>query len=62
MPPYDSSYGASHLELENEKEQSLRVGNLISFEVDSKSENKEVVNEVLAEVLPRVFMLQFLSL
>ncbi|KZV43199.1 eukaryotic translation initiation factor 3 subunit A [Dorcoceras hygrometricum] len=44
VPPYDRSYGASHLELENEKERSLRVGNLISFDVESKPENKEVLS------------------
>ncbi|XP_073150120.1 eukaryotic translation initiation factor 3 subunit A-like [Henckelia pumila] len=44
VPPYDRSYGASHLEHENEKERSLRVGNLISFDVESKPENKEVLS------------------
>lgn len=44
VPPYDRSYGASHLELENEKERSLRVANLIAFDVESKPENREVLS------------------
>ncbi|KAL8529031.1 hypothetical protein ACS0TY_006483 [Phlomoides rotata] len=44
VPPYDRSYGASHLELENEKERSFRVANLIAFDVESKLENKEVLS------------------
>lgn len=43
VPPYDRSYGASHLELENEKERSFRVATLIAFDVESKPENREVV-------------------
>lgn len=43
VPPYDRSYGASHLELENEKERSLRVANLIGFDVEPKAESREVV-------------------
>lgn len=45
--PYDRSYGSSHLELENEKERSLRIGNLIAFDVESKSDSREVVNNSL---------------
>ncbi|KAL8544735.1 hypothetical protein ACS0TY_005097 [Phlomoides rotata] len=44
VPPYDRSYGASHLELENEKERSFRVANLIAFDVESKPENREVLS------------------
>ncbi|KAL3843796.1 hypothetical protein ACJIZ3_001199 [Penstemon smallii] len=44
VTPYDRSYGASHLELENEKERSLRVANLIAFDVESKPENREVLS------------------
>ncbi|KAK6145043.1 hypothetical protein DH2020_021863 [Rehmannia glutinosa] len=43
VPPYDRSYGASHFELENEKERSFRVANLIAFDVESKLENREMV-------------------
>ncbi|GER56979.1 eukaryotic translation initiation factor 3subunit A [Striga asiatica] len=44
VPPYDRSYGASHSELENEKERNLRVANLIAFDVESKPENREVLS------------------
>ncbi|KAL6516333.1 Eukaryotic translation initiation factor 3 subunit A [Orobanche gracilis] len=44
VPPYDRSYGASHLELENEKERSFRVANLIAFDVEPKPENREVLS------------------
>ncbi|KAL2502889.1 Eukaryotic translation initiation factor 3 subunit A [Forsythia ovata] len=44
VPPYDESYGASHLELENEKERSLRVASLIAFDVEPKPENREVLS------------------
>ena len=43
VSPYDKLYGASHLELENEKERSLRLANLIGFDVEARSEKKEVV-------------------
>lgn len=41
--PYDHSYGATHLELENGKERNLRVTNLIGFNVEPKPESREVV-------------------
>ncbi|XP_075486556.1 eukaryotic translation initiation factor 3 subunit A-like [Primulina tabacum] len=44
VPPYDRSYGASHWELENEKERGLRVASLIAFDVETKPENKEVLS------------------
>ncbi|KAL3814370.1 hypothetical protein ACJIZ3_015638 [Penstemon smallii] len=44
VPPYERSYGASHLELENEKERSFRVANLIAFDVELKPENREVLS------------------
>ncbi|PIN18403.1 Translation initiation factor 3, subunit a (eIF-3a) [Handroanthus impetiginosus] len=47
VPPYDRSNGASHLELENEKERSFRVANLIAFDVESKPENREVLSRSL---------------
>ncbi|KAK4420572.1 Eukaryotic translation initiation factor 3 subunit A [Sesamum alatum] len=55
VPPYDRSYGASHLELENEKERSLRVGNLIAFDVESKPENREVLSRssLLSELVAK---------
>ncbi|CAI9760741.1 unnamed protein product [Fraxinus pennsylvanica] len=44
VPPYDQSYGASHMELENEKERCLRVAGLIAFDVEPKPENREVLS------------------
>ena len=43
VTPYDHKYGASHLELENEKDRSLRMANLVNFSLDSKRENREMV-------------------
>lgn len=43
VPPYDHVHGASHLELENEKERNLRMANLIGFSLDPKLEGREVV-------------------
>ena len=43
VKPYDHKYGASHLELENEKDRSLRMANLFNFNFDSKRENREMV-------------------
>ncbi|CAA0841146.1 Eukaryotic translation initiation factor 3 subunit A [Striga hermonthica] len=44
VPPYDCSYGASHSELENEKERNLRIENLMAFDVESKPENRELLS------------------
>jgi translation initiation factor 3 subunit A len=44
VTPYDNKYGASHLELENEKERGLRMANLVNFSLDSKRENREMVS------------------
>lgn len=41
--PYDQIHGASHLELENEKERNIRMANLIGFNLETKLENREVV-------------------
>lgn len=41
--PYDHTRGASHMELENEKERNLRMANLIGFSLDPKRENTEGV-------------------
>lgn len=43
VAPYDRAKGASHLELENEKERNLRMANLIGFNLDPKPESREVV-------------------
>ncbi|RZC94459.1 hypothetical protein C5167_026190 [Papaver somniferum] len=42
VTPYDRGYGASHLELENEKERNLRMANLIAFSLDPKRDSREV--------------------
>ncbi|XBI75335.1 hypothetical protein VPH35_068716 [Triticum aestivum] len=44
VTPYDHKYGASHHELENEKDRSLRMANLFNFSFDSKRENREMVS------------------
>lgn len=41
--PYDSTNGMSHMEFENEKERSLRMTNLIGFNIDPKLDGKEMV-------------------
>ncbi|XP_021839380.1 eukaryotic translation initiation factor 3 subunit A [Spinacia oleracea] len=42
--PYDHTRGASHLELENEKERNMRMSNLINFNLDPKPESREVLS------------------
>ncbi|KNA19333.1 hypothetical protein SOVF_060490 [Spinacia oleracea] len=44
VPPYDHARGASHLELENEKERNMRMSNLINFNLDPKPESREVLS------------------
>ncbi|CAM0878856.1 unnamed protein product [Alopecurus aequalis] len=44
VTPYDHKYGASHLELENEKERGLRMANLVNFSLDNKRENREMAS------------------
>lgn len=43
VPPYNHKRGASHLQLENEKERNMRIANLIRFNLDHKFDNGEVV-------------------
>ena len=43
VPPYDHSHGVSHLELENDKERNLKVASLIGFDVEPRSDGKEMV-------------------
>lgn len=50
VSPYDCSYGASHLELENEKERKMRVANLIGFTVEPKPESREAVTKMLVVI------------
>uniref|UniRef100_A0A7N0TGA0 Eukaryotic translation initiation factor 3 subunit A n=1 Tax=Kalanchoe fedtschenkoi TaxID=63787 RepID=A0A7N0TGA0_KALFE len=44
VTPYDNTRGASHIELENEKERNLRMANLIAFNLDPKSDGREVLS------------------
>ncbi|KAK5813615.1 hypothetical protein PVK06_029066 [Gossypium arboreum] len=55
VSPYNQTRGASHLELENEKERNLRMANLIGFNLESKLENREVLSRsaVLAELVSK---------
>lgn len=43
VAPYDQKHGASHLELENDKERNLRMASLINFTLDHKGESREMV-------------------
>ncbi|XP_078429553.1 eukaryotic translation initiation factor 3A [Wolffia australiana] len=56
--PYDLKYGASHLELENERERNLRMSNLINFSVDPKRDSKEMLtrSSLLAELVSKGVM------
>ncbi|XP_077214480.1 eukaryotic translation initiation factor 3 subunit A-like [Tasmannia lanceolata] len=47
VPPYDHMYGASHLELENEKERNLRMASLIGFSLDPKRDTRDVLSRSL---------------
>jgi translation initiation factor 3 subunit A len=47
VAPYDHTQGASHLELENEKERNMRMANLIGFNLDLKPESREVVMQFI---------------
>ncbi|PKU82417.1 Eukaryotic translation initiation factor 3 subunit A [Dendrobium catenatum] len=41
VTPYDHHHGASHVELENEKERNMRMSSLIGFNVDPKRGTRE---------------------
>uniref|UniRef100_A0A5B6YHZ3 Eukaryotic translation initiation factor 3 subunit A n=1 Tax=Davidia involucrata TaxID=16924 RepID=A0A5B6YHZ3_DAVIN len=58
VPPYDHTRGASHLELEHEKERNLRMANLIGFNLDPKLENREVLSRssLLTELVSKGVM------
>ncbi|XP_050221099.1 eukaryotic translation initiation factor 3 subunit A [Mercurialis annua] len=55
VPPYNHTRGASHLELENEKERNLRMANLIGFNLDPKPESREVLSRsaLLSELVSK---------
>ncbi|KAE9621859.1 hypothetical protein Lal_00032651 [Lupinus albus] len=58
VPPHDHSHGASHLELEHEKERNLRIANLIGFNLETKPESREVLSRssLLAELVSKGVM------
>ncbi|XP_057496488.1 eukaryotic translation initiation factor 3 subunit A-like [Actinidia eriantha] len=58
VSPYDNSRGASHLELEHEKERNLRMANLIGFIIDPKLESREVLSRssLLTELVTKGVM------
>lgn len=58
VPPHDRTHGASHLELEHEKERNLRMANLIGFNLESKPESREVLSRssLLAELASKGVM------
>ncbi|KAK9102806.1 hypothetical protein Sjap_020060 [Stephania japonica] len=45
VTPYDHMHGASHMELEKEKERNLRMASLMGFSLDPKRESREEVSK-----------------
>ncbi|KAI4300137.1 hypothetical protein L6164_033548 [Bauhinia variegata] len=58
VPPYNHIRGASHLEQEHEKERNLRMGNLIGFNLETKSDSREVLSRslLLSELVSKSVM------
>ncbi|RDY04555.1 Eukaryotic translation initiation factor 3 subunit A, partial [Mucuna pruriens] len=58
VPPHDCTHGASHLELEHEKERNLRMANLIGFNLETKPESREMLSRssLLAELASKGVM------
>ncbi|CAA6658654.1 unnamed protein product [Spirodela intermedia] len=58
VAPYDSKHGASHMELENERERNLRMASLINFSLEPKRESKEMLtrSSLLAELASKGVM------
>ncbi|CAL0309828.1 unnamed protein product [Lupinus luteus] len=58
VPPHDHTHGASHFELEHEKERNFRMANLIGFNLETKSESREVLSRssLLAELASKGVM------
>ncbi|KAF8396847.1 hypothetical protein HHK36_018482 [Tetracentron sinense] len=58
VPPYDHTHGASHLEIENEKERNLRMSSLIGFNLDPKRESRDVLSRssLLSELVSKGVM------
>ncbi|KAJ0243164.1 Eukaryotic translation initiation factor 3 subunit A [Hirschfeldia incana] len=55
VPPFDRSQSASHMELEHEKERNLRMANLIGFNLEPKSEGRDMLSRsaLLSELVSR---------
>ncbi|KAF6174966.1 hypothetical protein GIB67_026454 [Kingdonia uniflora] len=58
VSPYDRLHGASHLELENEKERNSRMTSLIGFNIEAKREGREGLSRssLLSELVSRGVM------
>ncbi|WJX79173.1 Eukaryotic translation initiation factor 3 subunit A [Trifolium repens] len=58
VPPHDRTHGASHLELEHEKERNLRMANLIGFNLETKPDSREMLSRssLLAELASKGVM------
>ncbi|PIA50469.1 hypothetical protein AQUCO_01300894v1 [Aquilegia coerulea] len=56
--PFDHTRGASHMELENEKERNLRMASLIGFNLDPKRETREGLSRssLLSELVSKGVM------
>lgn len=56
--PYDYTYGASHVELQNEKDRNSRMANLIGFTLEPKPESTEVLSRssLLSELVSKGVM------
>ncbi|XP_051124067.1 eukaryotic translation initiation factor 3 subunit A-like [Andrographis paniculata] len=58
VPLYDHTRGASHKELEHEKERSFRMSNLIGFILDPKTEGRDMLSRssILTELFSKGVM------
>ncbi|KAK9148515.1 hypothetical protein Scep_007272 [Stephania cephalantha] len=58
VTPYDHMHGASHMELEKEKERNLRMASLIGFNLDPKRESREELSRsaLLSELVSKGVM------
>ncbi|KAF6146923.1 hypothetical protein GIB67_036642 [Kingdonia uniflora] len=56
VSPYDRLHGATHLELENEKERNLKMTSLIGFNIEAKCESREGVSRGVMNCVSQEFM------
>ncbi|KAH7416335.1 hypothetical protein KP509_14G086600 [Ceratopteris richardii] len=56
--PYDHKYGASHLELEMEKDRNIRMANLLGFTLDPRKDAREVLSRsaLLSDIVAKGVM------